>query len=91
MSIINGRDFIERLNKMKSEIWFDGEKIKGEISEHPAFKGILKSKASLYDLQNSQDIKDEMTFLLPDNENPIGLSYLQAQNQRGFKKKKKND
>jgi 4-hydroxyphenylacetate 3-monooxygenase len=89
MSIINGRDFIERLNKMKSEIWFDGEKIKGEISEHPAFKGILKSKASLYDLQNSQDIKDEMTFLLPDNENPIGLSYLQPKTKEDLKRRRK--
>ncbi|MGG3469042.1 4-hydroxyphenylacetate 3-monooxygenase, oxygenase component [Neobacillus pocheonensis] len=88
MSIINGRDFIERLNKMKNEIWFDGEKIKGEISEHPAFKGILKSKASLYDLQNSQDIKNEMTFLLPENQNTIGLSYLQHKTKEDLKRRR---
>ncbi|MFE0506002.1 4-hydroxyphenylacetate 3-monooxygenase, oxygenase component [Peribacillus butanolivorans] len=89
MSIINGRDFIERLNKMENEIWFDGEKIKGEISEHPAFKGILKSKASLYDLQNSQDIKNEMTFLLPENQNTIGLSYLQPKTKEDLKRRRK--
>ncbi|MGG1680260.1 4-hydroxyphenylacetate 3-monooxygenase, oxygenase component [Neobacillus sp. NRS-1170] len=89
MSIINGRDFIERLNKMNNEIWFDGEKIKGEISEHPAFKGIIKSKASLYDLQNSQDIKNEMTFLLPENQNTIGLSYLQPKTKEDLKRRRK--
>ena len=89
MSIINGRDFIDRLDKMKNEIWFDGEKIKGEISEHPAFKGILKSKASLYDLQNSQDIKNEMTFLLPENQNTIGLSYLQPKTKEDLKRRRK--
>ncbi|WP_066253990.1 4-hydroxyphenylacetate 3-monooxygenase, oxygenase component [Neobacillus drentensis] len=89
MSIINGRDFIERLNKMENEIWFDGEKIKGKISEHPAFKGILKTKASLYDLQNSQDIKNEMTFLLPENQNTIGLSYLQPKTKEDLKRRRK--
>ncbi|MEH7416434.1 4-hydroxyphenylacetate 3-monooxygenase, oxygenase component [Neobacillus drentensis] len=89
MSIINGMDFIDRLNKMKNEIWFDGEKIKGEISEHPAFKGILMSKASLYDLQNSQNIKNEMTFLFPENQNPIGLSYLQPKTKEDLKRRRK--
>ena len=44
MGMINGKDFIDRLNKLENEIWFDGEKIEGKISEHPAFKGILKVK-----------------------------------------------
>ena len=89
MSIINGRDFIERLNKMKNEIWFDGEKIKGKISEHPAFKGILKSKASLYDLQNTHDLKEEMTFFSPEKEDPIGLSYLQPKTKEDLKRRRK--
>ena len=54
MGITNGKDFIKRLNKLKNEIWFDGQKVKGLISEHPAFKGILKAKAALYDLQNNR-------------------------------------
>ena len=58
MGAINGKNFIERLNKLENEIWFDGEKIKGKISDHPAFKGIVTTKASLYDLQNNQSIKD---------------------------------
>src|SRR5689334_11339492 len=89
MGIIDGKDFIERLNKMKNEIWLDGKKVKGEISEHPAFKGILKSKASLYDLQNSQDIKNEMTFLSPEKKEPIGLSYLQPKTKEDLKRRRK--
>ncbi|MEH7549184.1 4-hydroxyphenylacetate 3-monooxygenase, oxygenase component [Neobacillus vireti] len=89
MSIINGKEFIERLNKMKNEIWLDGVNIKGAISDHPAFKGILKSKASLYDLQNSQDLKNEMTFFSSENENPIGLSYLQPKTKEDLKRRRK--
>ncbi|MBM7652711.1 4-hydroxyphenylacetate 3-monooxygenase, oxygenase component [Neobacillus cucumis] len=89
MGIIDGKEFIERLNKMKNEIWLDGKKIKGEISEHPAFKGVLKSKASLYDLQNSQDIKNEMTFFSQENKEPIGLSYLQPKTKEDLKRRRK--
>ncbi|MCM2534598.1 4-hydroxyphenylacetate 3-monooxygenase, oxygenase component [Neobacillus pocheonensis] len=89
MGTINGKDFIKRLNELENEIWYDGGKIKGEISEHPAFKGILKAKASLYDLQNDPDLKEEMTFLLPDKEEPIGLSYLQPKTKEDLKRRRK--
>lgn len=89
MGTISGKDFIDRLNKLENEIWYDGEKIKGKISEHPAFEGIVKTKASLYDLQNTQGIKDEMTFFLPGKEDPIGLSYLQPKTKEDLKKRRK--
>jgi 4-hydroxyphenylacetate 3-monooxygenase len=89
MGTINGKNFIDRLNKLENEIWFDGERIKGEISEHPAFKGILKAKASLYDLQNDPVLKEEMTFFLPDIEEAIGLSYLQPKTKEDLKRRRK--
>jgi 4-hydroxyphenylacetate 3-monooxygenase len=89
MGSINGNDFIERLDRLENEIWYDGEKIKGKISEHPAFKGIVMTKASLYDLQNTQGIKDEMTFFLPEKEDPIGISYLQPKTKEDLKRRRK--
>jgi len=89
MGTINGKDFIERLNKLENEIWYDGAKIKGEISEHPAFKGIMKEKASLYDLQNDPDLKEEMTFQLSDKGESIGLSYLQPKTIEDLKRRRK--
>ncbi|MGZ4159960.1 MAG: 4-hydroxyphenylacetate 3-monooxygenase, oxygenase component [Neobacillus sp.] len=89
MGIINGNDFIKRLDRLENEIWYDGDKIKGKISEHPSFKGIVMTKASLYDLQNTQGIKDEMTFFLPEKEDPIGLSYLQPKTKEDLKRRRK--
>lgn len=89
MGTINGSGFIERLNKMKNEIWFNGEIIQGEISEHPAFKGVLKEKASLYDLQNDPLLKKEMTFTLPNKKERIGLSYLQPKTKADLKRRRK--
>lgn len=89
MGTIDGNTFIQRLNGLKNEIWFDGVKIKGNISEHPAFKGIVAAKASLYDLQTHPRIKDEMTFYLPEKEDPIGLSYLQPKTKEDLIKRRK--
>lgn len=89
MGIINGKAYLDRLNTLENEIWLDGEKLKGKVSEHPAFKGVLKSKAALYDLQHNPDLKDEMTFTLPDQKDPIGLSYLQPKTKEDIKKRRK--
>lgn len=67
MGIINGKEFIDRLNKLENEIWYDGEKLEGNISNHPAFKGILKTKSSLYDLQTKDELTNEMTYRLLEN------------------------
>lgn len=42
-------------------------KNKGNISDHPAFKGIIKTKSSLYDLQTKDELINEMTYCLPEN------------------------
>ncbi|MDQ0200168.1 4-hydroxyphenylacetate 3-monooxygenase, oxygenase component [Neobacillus ginsengisoli] len=89
MGAINGKDFIDRLNQMDTEIWYDGNRIEGKISEHPAFKGLLQTKASLYDLQYDLGIKEEMTYLSPETEEPIGLSYLQPKTKEDLQKRRK--
>ena len=65
MGAINGKEYISRLNRLQNEIWYDGEKVEGPLSEHPAFKGLIRSKAALYDLQHDPNIKEEMTFISP--------------------------
>ncbi|WP_339161341.1 4-hydroxyphenylacetate 3-monooxygenase, oxygenase component [Siminovitchia sp. FSL W7-1587] len=76
MGIIDGTGYIDRLNRMGAEIWLDGKKVEGHISDHPSFQGVVRTIASLYDLQNKDDLKEQMTFLFPDQDEPVGLSYL---------------
>ncbi|MDP4162652.1 MAG: 4-hydroxyphenylacetate 3-monooxygenase, oxygenase component [Bacillota bacterium] len=89
MGVINGKDFIDRINLLKTEIWYDGKRIEGRISEHPAFKGLLQTKSSLFALQNDRNLKGEMTFLSPETKDPIGLSYLQPKTKDDLKKRRK--
>ncbi|MDQ0208515.1 4-hydroxyphenylacetate 3-monooxygenase, oxygenase component [Alkalicoccobacillus murimartini] len=54
MGTATGKEYLDRINALNNEIWIDGEQIQGKVSEHPAFKGVLESKAKLYD-QVKQD------------------------------------
>lgn len=89
MGAINGEQLIERINRLRPEIWFDGEKVTGLLSEHPHFKGILQSKALLYDLQHHPELKNDMTFTSPLSRETVGMSFLQPKTKEDLFKRKK--
>ncbi|USB32120.1 4-hydroxyphenylacetate 3-hydroxylase N-terminal domain-containing protein [Paenibacillus sp. YPG26] len=76
MPIKTGKQYIKNLNKLSPEIWLNGARIKGKISQHPAFRGLIKSQASLYDMQFEERYRDRMTYISPDTGDRVGLSYL---------------
>ena len=88
MSAITGKQYIERIDQLQSEVWVDGKRVTGNISEHPAFKGIIKSQAALYDLQNRKELKDVMTYPSPTTGNPVGTSYLQPKTKEELVKRR---
>ncbi|MFC4798268.1 4-hydroxyphenylacetate 3-monooxygenase, oxygenase component [Neobacillus sp. GCM10023253] len=88
MGAINGKEFIERMDRLNKEIWLDGERLEGKISEHPAFRGLLQSKASLYDFQFDLTLKEKLTFLSDETEERIGLSYLQPRTKEDLKRRR---
>ncbi|WP_113928719.1 4-hydroxyphenylacetate 3-monooxygenase, oxygenase component [Bacillus sp. P14.5] len=89
MGAINGKTYINRLESKKTEIWFDGKRIAGKLSEHPAFKGVVETKASLYDLQSHPEHSKEMTYSSPSTNEPVGLSFLQPETKDDLYKRRK--
>lgn len=89
MGAIDGKTYTHRIDQLNNEVWFDGKKVEGPISEHPVFKGILREKAALYDLQLNPEFQNDMTFLSPDTGNRIGLSYMQPKSLEELIKKRK--
>ncbi|MCZ8539627.1 4-hydroxyphenylacetate 3-monooxygenase, oxygenase component [Psychrobacillus psychrodurans] len=77
MPAITGKQYINRIDQLKADVWIDGKPVSGNISEHPAFKGIIKSQARLYDLQHDKDLKNVLTYLSPTTKKWVGMSYLQ--------------
>ncbi|ARK31544.1 4-hydroxyphenylacetate 3-monooxygenase, oxygenase component [Halalkalibacter krulwichiae] len=61
MAVIKGSDYIDRIDQLQNEVWIDGEQVTGKLSEHLAFKGILHSKAALYDLQHDPKLTHLLT------------------------------
>ncbi|GGJ57924.1 4-hydroxyphenylacetate 3-monooxygenase, oxygenase component [Virgibacillus salexigens] len=77
MPAISGDDYLRRIDQLKTEVWYNGQKISGPISQHPAFRGAMKSQAELYDIQLKDNYKELMTYPSPTTGDRIGTSYLQ--------------
>ncbi|ASN04587.1 4-hydroxyphenylacetate 3-monooxygenase, oxygenase component [Virgibacillus necropolis] len=88
MPAITGDDYIDRIDELKNNVWIDGKQVTGKISEHPAFKGVIKSQAALYDLQYDEMTKDVMTYLSPLTGKQVGISYLQPKTQGDLVKRR---
>ncbi|MEC0226142.1 4-hydroxyphenylacetate 3-monooxygenase, oxygenase component [Paenibacillus alba] len=82
MPVKNGGQYIERINKNMPEIWLAGEQVKGEISEHKAFKGLMATQSAMYDMQLEDKLKAKMTYASPLTGDPVGLSFLQPKTKK---------
>lgn len=80
MPIKTGRQYIERINRQKINIWYKGSQIEGPLSEHPAFQGLIQTQAEMYDMQCDERYLDQMTYPSPDTGEPVGLSFLPPRN-----------
>lgn len=78
MPAITGQQYIDRIDALQTYISLDGEIIKGKISEHPAFKGVIQSQARLFDLQYDEAVHDSMTYVSPTTNERVGMSFLQT-------------
>lgn len=75
MGARTGQDYIDRLGASRPEVLVGGERLRGGIPEHPAFRNVVRSYAALYDLQLEPERRDVMTFALPDG-GRAGTSFL---------------
>lgn len=83
-----GKEYIERVDNARANVWIEGEQIQGKVSEHPAFKGVMKTQAELYDLQHDPDKKDYMTYKSPTTGDPVGTSFLQPRTKEDLEKRR---
>ncbi len=74
MGMVTGADYLKRMKLLKSDVWMDGEQVKGSYVDHPAFKPVLNAKAQLYDMVHdekyatilqSKDKESNFSFEIP--------------------------
>ncbi|MEM0117452.1 MAG: 4-hydroxyphenylacetate 3-monooxygenase, oxygenase component [Conexivisphaerales archaeon] len=88
MAIRNGERFLRETNSLKREIWYGDTKIILNAAEHPAFKGIAKTMAELYDLQSKEEMLNIMTYESPLTGERVGTSFLQPKTQEDLRKRR---
>jgi 4-hydroxyphenylacetate 3-monooxygenase len=69
-----GKDYIEGLKNASNNIYIHGERV-DDVTEHPAFKNVIKSMADLYDLQYEKP--EKMLYTSPTTGNKVGMTFLQ--------------
>ncbi|MEY9095989.1 4-hydroxyphenylacetate 3-monooxygenase, oxygenase component [Paenibacillus sp. RC84] len=82
MPVKNGSEYIERINRHLPGVWIAGERVRGLISEHQAFKGLMATQASMYDMQHAEEWQAKMTYASPSTGDPVGLSFLQPKTKK---------
>lgn len=87
--VITGDEYLKRIDALNNEVWIHGERVKGKITEHPAFKGVLQSKAALYDLQHDPDLTNLLTVQPQDSTDKIGFSFHQPKTIEDLKKERR--
>ena len=87
MGAINGSQFLQRLDSTPREVWYGDEKITNSISAHPAFKGVARSIAALYEMQLKPELRDIMTYDSPTTGNPVGTSFMQPRTREDLTKR----
>ncbi|MGQ4668174.1 4-hydroxyphenylacetate 3-monooxygenase, oxygenase component [Metabacillus halosaccharovorans] len=88
MPAIDGEQYLNRMNELKPNVWIKGEKIHGILSQHPAYKGAMQAKASLYDLQLSPELVSKMTYSSPATSQRVGLSFLQPKSKEDLESRR---
>ncbi len=77
MGARSGKEFLKRLDSTQRELWYGDQKITGSVSQHPAFRGVAKSIADLYDMQLAPNLVESMTYVSPTTGERVGASFLQ--------------
>ncbi|QQG48814.1 MAG: 4-hydroxyphenylacetate 3-monooxygenase, oxygenase component [archaeon] len=77
MGAKSGKEFIQRLDSTRRELWYGNERVTGEVSKHKAFASVAKSLAALYDMQVDEATREEMTYGSPTSGKRVGASFLQ--------------
>ncbi|WP_059040509.1 4-hydroxyphenylacetate 3-hydroxylase family protein [Paenibacillus rubinfantis] len=76
MPIKNGKQYIERIDRRRISLWYNGERVNVPLSEHPAFRGLIRTQAAMYDEQCEDHLRDVMTYVSPTTGERVGLSFL---------------
>src|SRR5690606_9161146 len=88
MGARTGAEYLQGLRERPREVWIHGERVIGDITEHPAFKNVTRSLAALYDMQHDPELREEMTYVSPTTGERVGMSFLQPRSREDLARRR---
>lgn len=85
---MTGARYIDSLRDGR-EVWIDGKRV-DDVPSHPAFRAYVQELARIYDLQHSDEYRDQMTYLDPDSGVRCSLSWLIPTSPADLRRKRRN-
>lgn len=76
MGIRTGQQFLNKLNSMTPHLVIDGEVVSGNLTEHPAFRGLARTYARLFDMQHDPIYRDILTYTSPSSGELVNASFM---------------
>lgn len=68
-----GQQYIDRLKKANNNVYIHGKRV-ADVTEHPAFKNVVKSMAKLYDIQHEKS--EKMLYTSPTTGEKVGKTFM---------------
>jgi len=88
LGAMTGKRYLESLRDGR-EVWLDGRRV-DDVTTHPAFRDMIRALAHVYDLQNSDAYREQMTYVDPESGVRTSLSWLIPQTLAESARKRRN-
>ena len=85
---MTGERFIKSLQDGR-EVFLDGKQI-DDVTTHPAFAPVINELARVYDLQHTDEYRDQMTYVSTDTGHRVSLSWLIPESLEQTRQKRRN-
>jgi 4-hydroxyphenylacetate 3-monooxygenase len=71
-----GTEFLQRLASTRRHVEIQGDTLTGDVTSHPAFAGVVRTYAALFDMQHAPEHRNILTYPSPLTGEPVATSFL---------------
>ena len=86
MGARTGQEYIDGLRDDR-ELYVNGELVR-DVTRYPAFQGVIREMAKLYDRQHQEAYKDILTYPSPTSNEPVSTSFVLAESWQDIEKRR---
>ncbi|MER7082044.1 4-hydroxyphenylacetate 3-monooxygenase [Saccharopolyspora kobensis] len=90
MGARSGQQYLDDLAQRRIHVQIDGETVTGNTPDHPAFAGVARTYAELFDMQVSPEHRDVLTYESPTSGDRVATSFLVPENDEDLRRRRES-